>query len=140
MSCIIPKTSPFQVKSNSLPLLEASERLVRLLRAISGAKRLQKMRFHRNDCITQHFLFRPRNNRIVYNRRGKTSKREWKKSVKKKTPVLRITELSGLLFCCCFFFSPKMFYGGKKEEETPFILAISKDTNLLLNITANTGV
>lgn len=120
LSCIIPTTSPFQLKSNSLPQLEASERLVRLLRANSGSKRLQKMRFHRNDCITQRFLFRPRNNHVVYNRRGTTSKREWKKSIKKKTPVLRITELSGLLFCCLPPPPPtQMFYGGKKRRRRP---------------------
>lgn len=91
------------------------------------------MRFHRNDCITQHFLLRPRNNHVVYNRRGTTSKREWKKSTKKKTPVLRITELSGSP-------PPQCFIRRKKEEETAFILFISKYTNLLLSITANTGV
>lgn len=92
------------------------------------------MRFHRNDCITQHFLLRPRNNHVVYNRRGTTSKREWKKSIKKKTPVLRITELSGSPP------PPQCFIRRKKEEETAFILFISKYTNLLLSITANTGV
>lgn len=74
------------------------------------------MRFHRNDCITQCFLFRPRNNHVVYNRRGTTSKREWKKSIKKKTSVLRITELSGLLFCCLPPPpNPNVLWGEKEE-------------------------